>query len=161
MPTIKLICTDIDGTMLRPDHSIGPRTKAAIQAAHKKGIVVALISGRIRSSLVNIQNELGISGPLGTLNGSLALDEKGKPILEHPLQSDEIHHILEWVKHTDLNTFVYTNDNWYASEEGYWTDHELTISGIKGQILSFDEIEGRLGDRSYSITDRADARPPR
>ncbi|MDI9454771.1 MAG: HAD-IIB family hydrolase, partial [Spirochaetota bacterium] len=81
MPSIKLICTDIDGTLLRPDHTISPRTKRAIQEAHKRGIIVALVSGRIGKSLVKIQEELGITGPLGTLNGSLVLDEKGRSIL--------------------------------------------------------------------------------
>lgn len=146
MPQIKLICTDIDGTLLRPDHSISSRTKEAIQAAHNAGIIVALVSGRIGNSLIKIQDQLGISGPLGTLNGSLVLDEKGGSILEHPLTTDEIHHILEWVKQTDLNAFVYTNTNWYASKEGYWTQNELKISGFEGRTLSFDEIEERLGD---------------
>jgi Cof subfamily protein (haloacid dehalogenase superfamily) len=145
MPSIKLICTDIDGTLLRPDHTISPRTKRAIQEAHKRGIIVALVSGRIGKSLVKIQEELGITGPLGTLNGSLVLDEKGRSILEHPLKKDEIHQILEWAKQTDLNAFVYTNTNWYASTEGYWTEYELKISGFKGIVRSFYEIEGNLG----------------
>ncbi len=64
---------------------------------------------------------------------------------EHPLQKDEIHQILEWAKQTDLSAFVYTNTNWYASTEGYWTEYELKISGFKGIVRSFYEIEGNLG----------------
>ncbi|NLZ77851.1 MAG: HAD family phosphatase [Spirochaetales bacterium] len=145
MPSIKLICTDIDGTLIRPDHTISPRTKRAIQDAHSRGIIIALISGRIGKSLVKIQKELGITGPLGTLNGSLVLDEKGRPILEHPLHHEEIHQILDWVEHTDLNAFVYTNTDWYASKEGYWTEHELKVTGFKGIVRSFHENEGKLG----------------
>lgn len=145
MPTIKLICCDIDGTLLLPDHSISPRSKAAIRSAYDQGIIIALVSGRIGNSLSSIQKQLKITGPLGTLNGSFVLNEHGEPILEHPLKSDEIHHILQWVQQTTLNAFVYTNNNWYASEQGYWTENELKISGFEGKTLPFDEIEGRLG----------------
>ena len=44
---IKLICMDLDGTALQPDHSsFSPRLIAALEAAHQKGIAIAPVTGR-------------------------------------------------------------------------------------------------------------------
>ena len=44
---IKLICMDLDGTALQPDHkSFSPRLVAALEAAHHKGIAIAPVTGR-------------------------------------------------------------------------------------------------------------------
>ena len=44
---IKLICMDLDGTALQPDRkTFSPRLIAALEAAHKKGIAIAPVTGR-------------------------------------------------------------------------------------------------------------------
>ena len=44
---IKLICMDLDGTALQPDRkTFSPRLNAALEAAHKKGIAIAPVTGR-------------------------------------------------------------------------------------------------------------------
>lgn len=44
---IKLICMDLDGTALQPDHSsFSPRLIAALEAAHARGIAIAPVTGR-------------------------------------------------------------------------------------------------------------------
>ena len=41
----RLIATDMDGTLLRSDHMISPRTLTAIRDAHQAGIVVMAATG--------------------------------------------------------------------------------------------------------------------
>lgn len=44
---IRMICMDLDGTALQPDRiSFSPRLKAALEAAHAKGIAVVPVTGR-------------------------------------------------------------------------------------------------------------------
>ena len=44
---IRLICMDLDGTALQPDRkTFSPRLIAALEAAHKKGIAIAPVTGR-------------------------------------------------------------------------------------------------------------------
>ena len=44
---IKMICMDLDGTALQPDRkSFSPRLVAALDAAHQKGIAIAVVTGR-------------------------------------------------------------------------------------------------------------------
>ena len=43
---IKLIATDLDGTLMSPDHlTVTPRTVSALKAAHDKGVRIAIATG--------------------------------------------------------------------------------------------------------------------
>ncbi len=44
--SVRLIASDLDGTLFGPDHRPGPRTVAAINAAADAGIIVAAVTGR-------------------------------------------------------------------------------------------------------------------
>ncbi|MFK0158715.1 HAD family hydrolase [Streptomyces sp. NPDC090493] len=55
----KLVATDLDGTLLRSDGSLAPRTKAALAAAEEAGICVALVTGRPPRSVPALQERIG------------------------------------------------------------------------------------------------------
>ena len=41
--SVKIIATDLDGTLMSPDHlTVSERTKKALLEAHKKGIKIAI-----------------------------------------------------------------------------------------------------------------------
>jgi len=46
MPSVRLVASDLDGTLLGPDRELSPRTLAALRAAHHEGIVVVAATGR-------------------------------------------------------------------------------------------------------------------
>ena len=141
----KLICTDIDGTLLDPNHQISDRTKEAIHRARRKGIIVALVSGRISGSLTLIQEELGITGPLGCFNGSLVLDEDGKELEAHPIRGEQCTQVLSYLAQTELECFVFTNESWYMHEMNAWYDVEVKASRTQGRITSLDSLCDTLG----------------
>ena len=51
---IKLICLDIDGTLLNTQRELTPRVIEAIRLARAKGITVTIASGRIHQSVMAI-----------------------------------------------------------------------------------------------------------
>ncbi|HEV2659294.1 MAG TPA: HAD-IIB family hydrolase, partial [Ktedonobacteraceae bacterium] len=76
-PSIKLLAIDIDGTLLNPQKQITPRTRAAIQAAHAAGVVVALATARRYRNTAPIAAELGIDIPLVLCDGALIMQGGG------------------------------------------------------------------------------------
>lgn len=55
----RLIATDLDGTLLQPDTSVSPRTRAALDAARAAGIVVVPVTARQPIGLRLIAEEAG------------------------------------------------------------------------------------------------------
>ena len=139
----KLICADIDGTLLDGNHQITDETKQAIDKAFKKGITVALVSGRISQSLAVLQKELDITGPLGCYSGSLVLD-KGKILASHPIDWHNCLHVLSFIADSGLETFVFSNESWYMDHKGPWFAIEAEVSKTQGRIVPFSELEARF-----------------
>jgi Cof subfamily protein (haloacid dehalogenase superfamily) len=78
---IKLLVSDIDGTLITSNNKISELTKSLIQRLQKKDIYFSLASQRVHSSIVPIARELNINIPYLSLNGALIQDSIGKVIL--------------------------------------------------------------------------------
>jgi len=135
----KLICTDIDGTLLDTNHQITAENKRVIAKAYQKGITIALVSGRKASSLVVLQKELGIHGPLGCYSGALVVDE-GKILASHPISWEDIERVLSFVHGRGLESFIYTDRRWYVHKENPWMAFETSVSKTEGKVVPFDEL---------------------
>jgi Cof subfamily protein (haloacid dehalogenase superfamily) len=78
---IKLLVSDIDGTLITNDNQISELTKQLIKSLQKKDIYFSLASQRVHSSVVPLAKELNIHIPYLSLNGALIQDNEGKVIL--------------------------------------------------------------------------------
>ncbi|MGL5977375.1 MAG: HAD family hydrolase [Erysipelotrichaceae bacterium] len=58
---IKMIVSDLDGTLLHEHRSIEEKTKQALLAAQKQGIIVGLASGRGRNRMMEFAHELDLN----------------------------------------------------------------------------------------------------
>lgn len=67
---IKMIALDLDGTLLRADKSVGPRTAEALRAAHARGIEITLASGRMTPAMEQTAGALGIDVNIVSYNGA-------------------------------------------------------------------------------------------
>ena len=71
MNEIKLICTDIDGTLLNSRKKINEADKIMLQRAwNEKRIPIALVSGRFKGGLTFIAEELNIPCIYSCFNGA-------------------------------------------------------------------------------------------
>jgi len=71
---IRLIALDIDGTLLRSDKTVAPRTRLAIDRARAAGVRLVLVTGRRYPSAHRVARELGGEVPLVLHNGALIVD---------------------------------------------------------------------------------------
>lgn len=67
---VKLICLDIEGTLLTSRQELTWENREAVCLARERGIHVTIASGRIFGSTVGPARELGIVEPLIALNGA-------------------------------------------------------------------------------------------
>src|SRR5258708_12732774 len=77
----KAVFLDMDGTLLKSDHSVSDLTKQTIRKLIAKGIPVTLVSARPLNSILPTLRDIGIPEhyPLVTLNGGYIVET------EHPI----------------------------------------------------------------------------
>jgi hypothetical protein len=74
-PRIRLVALDIDGTLLRGDKTLSPRTRLAIDRARSVGVRVVLVTGRRHPSARRVADDLGGEVPLVLHNGALVVED--------------------------------------------------------------------------------------
>ncbi|HEY2296545.1 MAG TPA: HAD family hydrolase [Jatrophihabitans sp.] len=78
---IKLVATDLDGTLLRSDGTVSPRTRAALEAADATGIVVVFVTGRPPRWLDPVVDATGHLGIAVGANGAVVYDLRTEQIV--------------------------------------------------------------------------------
>lgn len=96
---IRMIAADVDGTLLNSEGLVTPRTMAAILAAQNAGIVFVICTGRFFENASILARDLGLEGPLITLNGGkIGMRPFGEVVVSHKMPQStamEIFHRLE------------------------------------------------------------------
>jgi HAD superfamily hydrolase (TIGR01484 family) len=89
MDGIRLVASDLDGTLLRPDETVSDRTRSALAAAKQAGITVVLVSGRPPRSLGPIAERIGVGGIAICANGAVVWDLDAGTMLDYsPMAAD-------------------------------------------------------------------------
>lgn len=70
----RLLVTDLDGTLLDAQGAICAADRRAIARLQRRGIIVSVATGRMYSGTKEVVRSLGISGPVGCLDGSHIVD---------------------------------------------------------------------------------------
>ena len=77
-PSIRLLATDIDGTLLNPQFQISPRDLAALRQAHAAGIEIVLVTGRRHTFALPIAQQLGFDLWVISSNGAVTRSLSGE-----------------------------------------------------------------------------------
>ena len=141
MNNFKMICLDIDGTLLNSNHKISRKVKDTIKiVANEKKIPVILVSARMPKGITFLQRELEIEEPIICYSGALILDKDMKVLSKefiNVLDFGEIYKLA--VKH-NIHISLYKDDEWYIGEMDDWAKQESEITNIVPKITDFDEL---------------------
>jgi Cof subfamily protein (haloacid dehalogenase superfamily) len=89
MGEIRLVASDLDGTLLRPDETVSERTREAIAAVRRAGITLVLVTGRPPRALAPIAARIGVGGIAICANGAVVWDlDAGTMVDVTPLAAD-------------------------------------------------------------------------
>ncbi|WP_042146929.1 HAD family hydrolase [Paucisalibacillus sp. EB02] len=108
----KILFLDIDGTILKPDHTYHPKTKEAIKQIQDQGMEVFLATGRPTHELSELAEDLKINSYIG-YNGAYAVYQ-GRNILDAPIKKDIVEDYVRIAKKHDHEVILYTSESNYA-----------------------------------------------
>jgi Cof subfamily protein (haloacid dehalogenase superfamily) len=112
---IRLIATDMDGTLLNELGAISKENREAIKAAQAKGIKVIVATGRSYKEAVQPLQEAGITCPIICVNGAEIRDDQGKKVKSVPLSREKYHAAATILRDAEVYFEMYTNGGTYSN----------------------------------------------
>ena len=83
MARIRLIASDLDGTLLHSDGTVSPRTRIAIRAALDAGLAFAFVTARPPRYIAHLAEAAGVSGLAVCSNGAILYDIGRRSVIHH------------------------------------------------------------------------------
>ena len=144
---IRLIVSDIDGTLVRHDKSLPDQNITAVARARAAGIAVSLISARPPSGMMWIAEALGITAPMGAFNGATIFGPDGKILSAEHLGRDAAAEALALIDQPGVSPWLFADGQWHA--------RDLVTPHIAREIHSA-RVEPVVGGAWDALLDRAD-----
>lgn len=111
---IKLIASDMDGTLLDNSMQISDENTAAIREAQARGIEFIVATGRNRPEALPALKVAGITCAMVTLNGAHVFDEKGNSLFTVPIEYQKASAILDLLEERQIYYEVFTDQGLYS-----------------------------------------------
>lgn len=134
--TYKLICTDMDGTLMGKNFTISEENIRAIKEVKEKGIQVALVTGRPYNAMKYFKNVLGEDTHIISTNGTYF--RLGDYEYKKALAKDEIKKIYEKGEKYSL-TRHFKGYKKVISSDILWEDHPYIL--VNKNVDEEDRIE--------------------
>lgn len=114
---IKLVATDIDGTLVKWDTSVSDGVKDCIKKLQENGVKVVLVTGRMHCATKHLRDELGLNSPVVSYQGGLIKDSDGKTLYQENLDSDYAKEIINWAHKNGVHLNLYIDDKLYVEKD--------------------------------------------
>lgn len=142
--TIKLIASDMDGTLLNSIQKISEANKNAIKRATNLGIKFVISTGRMYCAAEPFSKELDLKTPIISYNGALVKDGiSGNVISECSLPKDLAVDVMKFAFDRGVYAQTYVEDKLLVRKKETISDYYAKIANVK-----YYEV----GDEIFNIT---------
>lgn len=122
----KLLCIDMDGTLLNSRKKISTRAKEAIKKAHDRGVHIVITTGRIYSNAAYYSSLVGVKSPVIAGNGAIVREKDSDEIIyKSALPQATIDSILEICSKYQVNLNFHTMEEIYSGSKILRTFYKL------------------------------------
>ncbi|MCY9185664.1 Cof-type HAD-IIB family hydrolase [Bacillus sp. FSL K6-1012] len=115
---MKLIATDLDGTLLNSKHQVSSENENALRQAQRDGIEVVVSTGRAYFDVVSIFEPLGIKTWVISANGAVIHDPDGRLYHSETIDKKRAYDILSWLQSENYYYEVFTDSAIYTPQNG-------------------------------------------
>ena len=139
MNNIKLVVCDLDGTLLGVDSQLTKRTINTVNRLVASGVNFAIASGRSRSSVSKIIDELNI--PMYTIcnNGANIYDKEWNSLHCAPMKKEVVEKIVKFLNRKKINYNGFDENSIYIQSRNIESIVSLEKRFFK--VVPFDEID--------------------
>lgn len=119
---IKLVCSDIDGTLIKSDKTIGELTYKAIHELIKKGIHFALVTGRFKTGVLPVMETLSLTDKeiSGVYDNGAYVEVLGDPIEAKGVPVSLMLEVAEFAHRYTARSVLFSGEEWVVEEKDKW-----------------------------------------
>ncbi|MHC5227150.1 Cof-type HAD-IIB family hydrolase [Enterococcus sp. LJL99] len=114
---IKLIASDMDGTLLDSKMSISSDNASAIREANRLGIEFMVATGRAYTEAKPALEEAGIDCAMIALNGAQVFDKLGNSLFTAGIEKQKANAIIDILEENDIYFEVSTNKGIFSQQQ--------------------------------------------
>lgn len=113
-----IVASDLDGTLLNPEHKLSAYTKKVLQALRERDINFVFATGRHHVDVAQMRANMEIDAFMITSNGARVHDSQGNLVLSRSVAPAIAYQIAQ-VAMDDVNiyTHIYRGDDWLVNKE--------------------------------------------
>jgi Cof subfamily protein (haloacid dehalogenase superfamily) len=147
---IRLVLSDVDGTLLTSDKTLTDASVDAVRALHDAGIAFTVTSSRPAQGLAMLIEPLGIDAPIGAFNGGVFVDASLAVLGERPLPVDVVARVVAMIDDAGVDPWLYTARHWFVRDlEGPHVQHESRVTSYAPTATA--DLLGALGDGAAPV----------
>ena len=114
----QIVASDLDGTLLSPEHSLTDFAAKTLQRVTEKGVSFVFATGRHHVDVGQIREKLGIEAYMITSNGARVHDMEGNLVFAHNLETAIAEELISLCYNDpEILTQIYRDDEWFIARE--------------------------------------------
>lgn len=143
---IRFMLSDIDGTLLRADHSLSRANIDAVRKLRDAGILFTVASSRPPRAMRQQIADLGIDLPTVAFNGANIINPDGSLLTAHRIAPAAARACLELFATEQVAVWVFADDQWLLIDpHGDYVEHERNTLGYDFvQVADFGDYLDRI-----------------
>lgn len=138
-----LICTDLDGTILKKDKSISAKNLKAIEYFKKNGGIFTFVTGRMPYYICDIGKQIKANAPFGCINGGGLYDYEKKKYIWTNGVTERVLELVEHVDKTfpDIGIQVCTFEKLYFCKQNRTMEEFRKLTGVENLACHYREVK--------------------
>lgn len=138
----KLICSDLDDTLIGSDGRYGEGLKEAIKKYEERGGRFCIVTGRMTAGATPIAKELGLKNEIATFQGAVISDlTTGETLSETVIPCEKAVEIGEYIESKGYYYQTYFGDKFYTEKP-----NDFTVLYGKISKAEFEKTEEKLSE---------------
>jgi Cof subfamily protein (haloacid dehalogenase superfamily) len=155
---IKLVLSDVDGTLVTKEKELTARSIEAVERLHEAGILFAVTSGRPPRGMSMLVEPLALATPIAAFNGGLLASPELEVLEEHTIPDRLVAPALELLASFGLSTWVYRGNDWLVLDpDGAHVEREAHTVRFEPRVVeNFDGAASKVA-KIVGVSDDHDA----
>ncbi|MBY7145036.1 HAD family phosphatase [Virgibacillus sp. NKC19-3] len=144
---MKLIATDLDGTLLNEQGEVSKENAQAIKKAIAGGLAFVVATGRSHGAASKPLQEVGITCPIISMNGARTYTSDKQVVRSVPLDIEMVRSIQDVCLKADMYLEFFTNHGIYSTSREYFVEVMMDVMKSANPEMSEAEIRKRAENR--------------